>query len=75
MRQIERNSFARATLVKDPVHLDEITGPTCSWCGNAGKVTQSGRTLYHIGWIGDTGRQGFKTKLYCSVSCYRTYNI
>jgi hypothetical protein len=70
MRQIRRDPFARATLVRETVHQSGLLtrpgeAPECAWC------EQPGRYAYR--WESDDGRSGRSSKTFCSVSCYETY--
>jgi len=61
--QIERDPFARASLVRALLHPP---GP-CKWCG------QPGRFAY--GWQGDQNRDRLHLDgPFCSVGCYRSYH-
>ena len=70
---ISRDPFARVELIREIVHLGELTGPTCEWCGCAGKFNKSGRTLFRYSYEDDSGRRHFNEKLFCCVSCFRAY--
>ena len=61
--QINRDPFARATLVRRTVRVTR----TCLWCGQHGR--------FEYGWNGDAqpaSRTYFQGP-FCSVGCYRTY--
>ena len=61
--QIQRDSFGRATLMRERAE----PGQTCAWCG------QPARFAYY--WEPDSLRFVRRGTLpsFCSVDCYRTY--
>ncbi len=67
MAFISRNPFAREELHREAVPAN---GHTCSWCGTERK---SGR-LFQYSIQADSGRSGKLNKLFCGVSCMRSYH-
>ena len=73
---INRDVFARHDIVRKTVHLDVHSSPTCAWCGHAGRHFSDHRRLFQYG-IEQDGiytRAEFQSELFCSVSCWITYN-
>ncbi len=74
--QIARDPFARASLMRETIRVQE-DGQTCTWCGNVSHPRASvSRRLFRYFWEDDSGRgqTGHNIdKLFCSVSCFRTY--
>ena len=75
--RIARDSFGRASLMR------EMVSPAvgCEWCGGSSRAGMTSR-LFRYFWEQDS-IYGFKrgnrvdlpsgSKLFCSVSCFRTY--
>jgi hypothetical protein len=68
--QLQRDPFARATLMRTAVPTTE----SCTWCGS----TRRGGSLFAYRWRPDD-RTSFDyytygDPLFCSVDCWRTYN-
>jgi len=63
--QIERDPFARATLIRETIPK-QFRG-SCKWCGQPAKFRYS--------WEPDGVhvRVRFMNEEFCSVSCYRAY--
>jgi hypothetical protein len=66
MRQIKRDPFARATLMRQGAR----TSTACRWCGSRGRNDY----LYLYRWEPDAGRPTVWCGYFCSVSCYRSYS-
>lgn len=75
MRYLSRDPFARVDHVRVSVHLGELTGPLCAWCGSAGRhLSNDTRVLYRYGTEDDNYHLYLSDKLFCSKSCYECYN-
>jgi hypothetical protein len=64
--QIERDPFARMTLMRELLPIGERK--ECTWCGQPAKFTYA--------WEEDSrARRGMplQDKPFCSVSCFKTY--
>lgn len=73
--QINHDPFAREDLIRETVHLLELTGPTCAWCGGAGMhLSGDERRLFRYGIETDSGRISWQNELFCSVDCMRIYH-
>lgn len=78
--QVSRDPFARESLVRESV---EVSGcVSCSWCGNvrlAGRRVHAMRDsdgkakLFRYTVETDGGRSFQDDKLFCSLSCRRSY--
>lgn len=67
MVQINRDSFARASLMRRV--LTANNRGACKWCGQPG-------SKYEYAWVADSifsNRAVFRGP-FCGVSCYRTYH-
>jgi hypothetical protein len=62
---IASDPFAREDLIRET----EATHRGCDWCGSTRK---SGR-LFRYGSCSPMGRTSWFSRLFCSVSCFRTY--
>lgn len=76
MRYLSRDPFARLDFVRKSVHLGELTGPTCAWCGSPGRhISGFERVLYRYGYEDDNCHVYLSEKLFCCKSCYECYSI
>jgi hypothetical protein len=71
-RQLRRDPFARATLVRLTLNSGDrkyLTGDSCAWCGGAAR--------YKYQWVPDSvnGQTSWMQdhKAFCSVGCFETY--
>ncbi len=78
MRILSHDPFARIEIVRVSVHLGELTGPTCAWCGGAGRhLANDERVLYRYGHTEDddlSATRRLSKELFCSKSCYDIYH-
>lgn len=75
MKYLSHDGFGRFSVIRKSVHVGELTGPTCAWCGGAGRhISNDERVLYRYGVeYDDNTRLHFSEKLFCSKSCYNAY--
>ena len=77
MRVLKHDPYARIEYLRESVHLSELTGPGCAWCGGAGRhIRNDERVLYRYGHQDDglTTRPAFEESLFCSKSCHDSYH-
>lgn len=73
MREISHDAYARESLVREKVRT--LPGNVCSWCGQK-KSDKKGAFLFAYGIEPDDApfRRSFSRGLFCSVSCYHSFN-
>ena len=76
MKTINRDPFGRFDIVRETVRLDVHSREDCAWCGHAGRYFSDHRRLFRYGiWKdGIYTKPHLSEKLFCCVSCWRTYN-
>ena len=65
--QINRDPFARASLMRQTVQTYNGQKLECAWCGQPAKF----RYFWRSDSSNDLGSRSFK--VFCSISCWRSY--
>jgi len=71
MRHIERNPFARHTLIRVVEH--DRPGQGCTWCGYVRTVRAVPQPPYRYGLDRDSGPIAWYRGLFCSRRCLESY--
>lgn len=70
--QLARDPFGRCNGIKRRIENPPVDG--CAWCGYMCRTPKSNRPyLYQYGTEYDSGKQFWNSRLFCQMSCFRSF--